>query len=71
MSKPIRWPVLTERGVEAETLTNLTQLASADWAKAGQVSWAAASKKSIKLVNSWLNRACRERPQELGIWIER
>ena len=60
-----------ERGVEEETMTNLAQLASADWAKAGHVSWAVASKRSIKNANSWLNHACRERIQELGIWTER
>ena len=62
---------MLECGCEAETMTNLAQLASADWAKAGHVSWAAASKKSIKNVNSWLNHACRERLQELGIWTQR
>ena len=57
-----------ERSVEAETMTNLAQLASADWANAGHVSWAAASKRSIKNANSWLNHTCRERLQEFGMW---
>ena len=68
MSKPIRWPLLVQRGCEAETLANLAQLATADWAKAAGVAWAAASKRTIKSPNGWLNHACRERLQELELW---
>ena len=68
MSKPIRWPLLVQRGCEAETLANLAQLAVCDWAKAAGVAWAAASKRAIKSPNAWLNCACRERLQEMGWW---